>query len=156
MTATPISFPLVNGARHSFSSIELKINGQIFVGFKSINYSRTRSRTMVYGNSPDPLGKTRGTNEYKADCELYLAEFNAFKESLGAGYGDIAFDINVTYTENGFDTISDVIRGCTLDTTDSSNSQGNDPLVRKMELNPIKILFNGKDDLATPLTSPQQ
>lgn len=153
---TPIQYPLINGLRHSFSSIELKINGQIFVGFKSINYNRTRSRSMAYGNSPDPLGKTRGTNEYKADCELLLAEFHVFMSSLGAGYGDKAFDISVTYTENGFDTISDVIRGCTIDTTDSSNSQGTDPSVRKIELNPIKILFNGVDDLENPLTSPQQ
>ena len=54
MSASPISYPLVNGARHSFVSIELKLMGVIFQGFTSINYTRTRSRTMVYGNSPDP------------------------------------------------------------------------------------------------------
>ena len=150
-----IQYPLINGRRHSFASIELKLNGQIFIGFKSINYSRTRSRTMVYGTSPDPLGKTRGTNEYKADCELYLAEFQNFVNDLGSGYGDISFDITVTYSENGFDSICDVIKGCTLDSTDASNSQGTDATVRKMDLNPIKILFNGIEDLDVPLTAPQ-
>jgi len=153
-----IAYPLINGVRHSFSSIELKIAGQIYVGFKSINYSRKRSRTMVRGNSPDPLGKTRGTNEYTADCEIFLAEWNLLQsqlQNLGAGYGDQFFNIVVTYTENGFDTVSDTIVACTLDTTDVSQSEGADPLVRKFELNPLKILFNGLDDLANPLTGAQ-
>ena len=156
--ATQIPYPLVNGVRHSFTSIELNLAGLIFRGFKSINYSRNRSRAMPYGNSPDPLGKTRGKNEYKADCELYLAEWHVFQQtliSLGSGYGDQPFFVLVTYGENWFDTIQDQLLGCTLDTTDASNSEGTDPTVRKSELNPIKVLFNGQDDLATPLTSPQ-
>lgn len=152
MATTPISYPLVNGVRHDFSSIELKLNGQIFVGFKSINYSRTRSRTMVYGNSPDPIGKTKGTNEYAADVEIYLAEWNAFQDSLGEGYGDTLFQVLVTYSNDGFDTIQDVIRGCTIDGLEVSQSQGADPLSRKFEMSPLKILFNGLDDLAIPLS----
>lgn len=160
MATTPIQYPLVNGARHSFVSIELSINGQIYVGFKEINYSRTRSRTVVMGNNADPIGKTRGTNEYKCDASLYLAEFNALTlDSLGGttngSYGDFFFTIFVTYSENGFDTIVDTIAGNTLDTTDASNSQGNDPTVRKVEFNPLKILFNGVDDNAFPLVGTQ-
>lgn len=152
---TPIAYPLINGVRHSFSSIELKLNGQIFLGFRSINYSRTRSRSFARGNSPDPLGKTRGENEYSADCEVYLAEWNLFQSQLGAGYGDVFFQVLVTYTENGFDSIQDVLNGCTMDSTEASNSQGPDPLVRKFNLSPVKILFNGIDDLATPLVGVQ-
>lgn len=160
MATTPIAYPLVNGCRHSFVSIELKLNGQIFTGFKEINYSRTRSRSVVMGNNADPLGKTRGTNEYKADCTLYLAEFNAFVlDTLGGtangGYGDVFFAIAVTYSENGLDTIVDTLTGCTLDSTDASNSQGNDPTIRKFELNSLKILFNDVDDNSVPLTGTQ-
>jgi len=151
---TTIPYPLVNGTRHSFSSIELKLNGNIFIGFKSINYSRTRSRSMVYGNSPDPIGKTQGTNEYSADVELYLAEWNQFMESIGPGYGDTFFQVLVTYSANGFDTIQDTINGCTIDGLEVSQSQGTDPLVRKFDMSPLKILFNGKDDLAVPLVGP--
>ncbi len=148
---TPISYPLINGVRHSFASIELKLKEQIFIGFKSVNYSRTRSRTKVRGNHPDPLGKTQGENDYSADIELYLAEWNLFQEQLGAGYGDVFFQVLVTYSANGFDTIQDVINGCTLDSTEASQQQGPDPLVRKFDLSPLKILFNGKDDVETPL-----
>lgn len=160
MATTPIQFPLINGVRHSFSSIELKFSSTtpalvvVTVGVKSINYSRTRNRTMVRGNHPDPLAKTRGENEYKGDIEVYIAEFHQLMTGLGAGYGDVPFQVFVTYTENGFDTIADVLNGCTIDTTDASNSQGTDPTARKFELNPIKILFNGVDDLKVPLVSP--
>lgn len=150
--STPIPYALTNGVRHDCSSIELKIFGVVYIGFKSIKYSRKRNRTMVRGNHPDPLGKTRGTNDYDATCELYLAEFNRLQADLGPGYGDVPVPITVTYTENGFDTIQDVLQGCTLDSTEDAGGEGGaDPLTRKFSLSPTKILFNGIDDLATPL-----
>jgi hypothetical protein len=152
-----LTVPLVNGCRHSFASIELKLAGQIFLGFKSINYSRTRSRGEVRGAHPDPIAKTRGENAYTADCELFLAEFMAFLAVVCgsddiSGYGDIAFDVTVTYSEDGFTTIVDEIIGCHVDTTEASNGQGTDPTVRKVDLGPLKVRFNRKDDLKTPLT----
>lgn len=154
---TPIPYALVNGVRHSPVSIELKLQGQIFIGFKSIEYSRTRKRSMVYGHHPDPLGKTRGQNEYKASCELWLAEWNAFQAQLGTGYGDVLFQVLVTYTENGFDTIQDVINGSSMDSTEAaSEASSTDGLARKFDLNPVKILFNGIDDVAVPLTGVPQ
>ena len=162
---SPLQYPLINGVKHDFSSIELSIAGQIFLGFKSINYSRTRTRTMVRGNSPDPIAKTRGTNEYTGECEIYLAEWNyleslligqASQQGLNSGYGDVMFTVKVTYNDPGFDTIIDILQTCSIDATDASQSQGTDPLVRKVTLNPLKILFNNTDDLASPLVSPPQ
>jgi hypothetical protein len=163
---TPIAYPLINGVRHSWASVELKVGGQIIYGVKSINYSRKRTRVMARGFSPDPLGKTRGVNEYTADIELYLAEFNYLQAVLqalaatqqgaanGNGYGDVFFQVTSMYSENGFDQITDTINGCTMDSTEVGQTQSADPLVRKFELNPLKILFNGQDDLAVPLTAP--
>ena len=149
---TPIQYPLLNGRRHSFCSVELKLNNVIFKGFKKIDYKRTRERTDVYGNHPDPLGKTHGTNKYEASCELYLAEWNLFQATLGAGYGDVPFQIDVTYTENGFDMIHDTLMGCTLDSSEATNAQGNEGTSRPIELHPVKILFNGLDDVDQPLS----
>lgn len=147
--AGPILYPMINGVRHDFSSIEVVFGPHILIGFKSVNYSRTRTRTMVYGTSPDPLGKTRGKNEYKADCEMLLSEFDLV--SALPGYGDIPFTMVVTYSTNGIDTVADVLINCTIDSTDASNAEGADPTVRKIELNPTKILFGGKDDMLVPL-----
>jgi hypothetical protein len=156
---TPIQYPYINGVRHSFASVEFKFNGIIFIGIANMNYSRTRTRTMVRGNHPDPLGKTIGENEYSADCELYLAEWNQFQASLGtngAGYGDDSFTATCVYTANGFDMITDTILGCTLDVTEAALAKGTDPVSRKIQLSPLKILFNGLDDLAVPLVAPAQ
>lgn len=156
VATTPLQFPLINGAGFSYSSIELKINGLIFRGFKSINYDYSRERVKVYGNSPDPLFKTVGKADYTCDAEIYVAEWYAFMAQLGAGFGDVFFPILVTYTQAGFDTVQDSILGCTIDKLSASQSEGPDPLVRKVEFNPLKILLNGLDPLAIPLAPPPQ
>ena len=156
MPVSQIPLPLINGVRHSAASVELKVANIIIVGVKSVDYSRKRSRTQVRGFHPDPLGQTRGENEYDASIEIYLAEFNQLQAACqalngGKGYGDATFDVIVTYGENGFDTITDTIRGCNIDSTEAGVSQGPDALTRKIELSPLKILYNGLDDLTNPL-----
>lgn len=160
--ATPIQYPLTNGFRHSWASIEVKAAGQIFY-VTAVNYSRKRNRTMVRENHPDPTGKTVGSNDYSADIEMLLSEFNALQAALillanqaglNGGYGNVMFSVVVQYSENGLDTVTDTILGCTLDSTEASNSEGTDPSKRKIELNPLKILYGGQDDLATPLQAP--
>lgn len=148
----PLVVPLINGVRHSFASIELVLGPNRFNGFKSINYSRKRARAMVPGNHPDPLAKTRGMNAYSGDCELYLAEFNLFMLSLGGeGHGDIPFMVIASYAEIGMDVVVDELLGCNIDSTEASQAVGPDPLVRKVDLSPLKIRFNGFDDCLVPL-----
>lgn len=151
--ASSLSYPLVNGVRHTWASVEARFSGRIFY-FPEINYSRTRERPLIYLNHPDPVGKPRGKNGYAADATMLLAEFNLFQQLLAAqaqqlnvGYGDVFFDVLVSYNENGFDVITDTIKGCTLDSTEAAGAEGTDPLKRKFNLSPIKILFNGIDDL---------
>ncbi len=151
---TPIPYPLVNGVRHGFSSIELKIGPLTFIGFKSFNYNITRSRSLIRGNHPDPIGWTRGENEYKADCELYLAELLALLEELGDGWQDLPISVLCTYGENGFDTKKVELTGCHLDGLDFSAAQGTDGLAVKVDLNPLKILINGSDNNERPLAPP--
>lgn len=164
--ATPISYPLVNGYRQSFVSTEVTfsqpgLNGaagqalQLALrGYTSIKYTRKRSRTMVRGNHPDPIGKTRGENEYTCEVEYLLSEFQAIQaaiQALQAGYGDVAFNMIVTHAEPGSDPTTDTIIGCTIDSTENDSAQGTEATKRKMEFNPLKILLNGIDDTQVPL-----
>jgi hypothetical protein len=160
--AAAINYPVGTGYRHSWASIEVKLAGKVFYA-TSVNYSRKRNRTMVRENHPDPVAKTRGSNEYAADIEMLLAEFNALQaelinqanqQNLSGGYGDVFFDVVVQYTENNLDTVTDTIKFCTMDSTEASNSEGTDPTKRKFDLAPLKILFGGQDDLAIPLKAP--
>jgi hypothetical protein len=151
-----LAYPLVTGFRHGFASLsaEFKIPGGgtvTFRGFKSIDYNRTRDRGLVRGNHPDPIGKTRGENSYDADVEVYLAEYAALQRELGPGYGDILFNLLVHFVEGGFTGLQDELLGCTLDSTEASNAQGTDALTRKVKLNPLKIKFDGVDDVEVPL-----
>jgi hypothetical protein len=145
---------MINGLRHDWSSVEPKINGQILQGIKSINYTSARDAGYVRGISPDPIGQTRGTNTFTADCEVYLAEWNLLLNQLGDGWGDSFFNIQVSYAEIGFDQITDLLIGCRLIGVDASQSQSADPLSRKLTFLPTKIYYQGFDDLATPLTAP--
>jgi hypothetical protein len=151
-------FPLINGYRHGFTSITLKfqLDGgkkvQLFC--KSINYGRTRARGLLQVNTIDPVAKTRGVNSYKASVEMALAEYRLLISELGPGYGDKLFTTLVTYGENGFDTVTDELTGCTIDDDDASNAQGPDPLMRKLDLAPLKIKMAGIDDLEFPLAPP--
>lgn len=160
-TSQPIAVPLINGVLYSFAHIDLQIAGLEFTGgFKSIKYSRKRNREMVYSNSPDPVGKTLGQNEYSASAEVYLAwwlnTLNTIQSTLGTGYGDQAFDTLVSYNANGFKPFQDVIQNCNFDSTDGDNSAGTSALTRSIELSPTKIRFNSVDDLADPLVAAAQ
>lgn len=155
-TVAPILVPLTNGVVYSFGHVTLRIAGLEFTGgFKSIKRSRKRKRDMVMSNSPDPVGKTLGENEYQCSAEMYLAWWfallNTVQQTLGAGYGDQTFTILVSYNANGFTPFQDVILNCTFDSTEADDGTGTQALTRMVEFNPTKILFNGIDDLADPL-----
>lgn len=167
----PLSYPLINGFRKSFVSIEatffaslagasaqlgaagaavqvgsLNINMK---GYKNIHFERIKTRGEARGTHPDPLGKTRGTNKYKGTIEMLIEEYSLLQSQLAAiqlDYGNAFFSFSRTYTENGSDTIKDTAIGCTLDSTEGTDDQGDDPTMRKVELNPLKIYFNGLDD----------
>lgn len=165
----PLQYPLINGLRHDFSSIELKAAGQQFVGFKSLQHKRTRTRVKVRGAHPDPLGKTRGTNDYDCSLEMWKAEWYLLQVILdrlassqnvpfgavpGSGYGDAFFTITVLYFSVGMSTQKITISGNTVDEVDEDDQQGADPLVVKLVTNPLKIIYNDLDDVGSVLQAP--
>lgn len=163
----PLTYPLINGFRKSFVSVEARFVTSVaslsvaglnvgaslslsLLGFKDITMKRTRKRGLARGFHPNPLGKTRGTNEFECSLEMYVDEFNALVAQLSAvnpfAYGDVFFNFSRTYTENGTDTIVDTAYGCTLDETDGNDAQNDDPTTRKINLSPLNILFGGQPD----------
>lgn len=146
-----IAYPLINGVRHEWSSVEIKCKGKIFVGVKEIAYSHKLEPTKVYGTHPQPIGRTRGVYTPEASITLYLAEAQELREELGDGYMEESFDIVCAYSESALDAITDEIIGCRIKGEDHSASQGPDPLVRKFDLDVMLIRLNGKDALKSPL-----
>jgi hypothetical protein len=168
MTAqiSPISVPLTNGVVRSFGHVRLKIAGLEFTGgFKSIKRSRKRSREMVRSNSPDPVGKTLGDNEYECSAVVYFDWWanllQTVQQNLGPGYGDQAFTIYISYVGKNLVNYTDVIVNCTFDSTEADDQTGTAALTREINFAPTKIYFACPgglliDDLEDPLEAPQQ
>lgn len=172
MTISQIPYPLVNGFRQSFVSTSVRFAkasiagspGGIALslalrGYTKIKYKWKRTREMPRGNHPDPLGKTRGENEYTCEAEYLMAEANAIVQTIAqikSGFGDLFFDLIVTHAEQGTDTVTDSIIGCTLDSLENDSAQGAAPTKRAFEFSPLKILWNGQDNNAVVLRSTGQ
>jgi len=148
---TPVQYPLVNGVYHAFASVEIKWNGVIYVGVKSINYDQQLVPTKVRGAHAEAIGRTRGDLDANGDFELYLQQANQLITDLGAGYMEKVLGTTVTYSENGLDTITDELVSIRIQQISDGHSQGTDALTKKFTLNIMKVLHNGLEPLLNPL-----
>lgn len=146
-----IQYPLINGTRHEWSSVELKIKNQVFVGVKAFDYSDKLEPTKVYGTHAQPIGRTRGVYSAEGSIELWLAEYNELMKLLGPGFKEVSFDTVASYSESAFDTITDEILGCRIKGLAASQAQGADALSRKLDLDIMLIRWNGLESIAKPL-----
>jgi hypothetical protein len=158
MPPLAVPYPLINGHRYSFSSIELIINGlPNVVGFSSINYKPSLKASMVYGSRPQPLGRTRGKAEFTFDFEMYRLEFEILKATLGTvailGYGETQFDTIVQYWEALQPVVTDTILAARIEEVDLSNADGADPSKVKVTCSALSILLNGMSiaSIASPV-----
>lgn len=152
---TPIPLPLLNGSRHEYSSAEFRFKGRLIVGIKEFNYNDKLEPTKVYGTASEPIGRTRGVYLAEGSATMYLAEYQAFIAILGPGFKEVSFDGVASYSDAGVATITDRIVGIRIKSVDASNSQGADPSVRKMDLDIMKVLWNGLDSMKRPIPKQQ-
>lgn len=146
-----IQYPFVNGVRHEWSSVELRLRGDVYLGVKSFSYDDDLKPTKIFGTHPKPIGRTRGQYNCKASIELYTAEANRFRKALGPGYKEVAFDIVCQYIEDGFDTITDGIFGCRITTDKGGGASGSDALTVPWDLDPMNIIWNNIDSVMKTL-----
>lgn len=154
-----LQYPLINGVRHSFASIELTINTEKgprrIVGFKEIAYSQDLEPGEVRGSHPELLGRTIGDLKNEASVTLYNEEWKDLQDAMGDGYMQKAFDISVTYAHNeeevNIGVVTDELKGCRIKKIDRSHSQGTDGLEVKLDLHPMRILLNGKEAIKKPI-----
>jgi hypothetical protein len=144
----PISYPLVNGNRYSFVSIEAWIAGIPILGITSINYEDKLDPGIVKGTSMNMLGTTAGDRTSTCDVEMYRLEWDNLMVGLAAaglgGYGLARFDIMVSYSEAlGLAISKDLILGCRITNAAASNQKGNDPTTIKLTILPTSIEMNG-------------
>jgi hypothetical protein len=139
-----LTIPLVNGCRHSFASIEIAFDGVVFTGFKEISYNDGLEPGAVRGTSVQKIGRTKGDLTPEASLTCYTEEWKEILAKFGNGFGERVFTIVVAYRENDdADLVTDTIQGCRIKKVERSHSQGTDALEVKLELDVMKILWDG-------------
>lgn len=146
-----MDYPLINGTRHEWSSIEIKLRSDVYIGVKEIKYSDSLKGTKLRGTHPKPIGRTRGEYDAEASIVLWFAEASIFRKALGPGYKEVPFDIVVSYTEDGFETIVDEIIGARITKDEGGGSQGPDGLSTPWDLDPMDIIWDGISSLKKSL-----
>ena len=146
-----IQYPLINGHRFSFASLEIIMNGIPQLGVKSLNYSDELMPGEIYGTAPQKLGQTRGKQKTTFDFEMYLLEWEVLRSSLGLGglgYGETYWTCQVTFAEIGQPIKVDLINGIRVNKVESSNSDGTDGSFVKISCSAFRLLQNSKDTIA--------
>lgn len=144
-----VQFPLVNGVRHSWTSVECKLAGGVVAGITEFNYSPKLEAATVRGAGPLPIGTTTGLASYTADFTILLEEFNQFVTTLGPAWMTAFFDFEISYSDEGYaaaglSTITDSVRRCRITEVGAAASNGSgDATVRKVTLLPLEMYLNG-------------
>jgi hypothetical protein len=145
-----VAYPLINGVRHSWASIEIRVAGNIVLGITEINYNDGLEPGVVRGAGARPIALTTGEASFDGDFTILLEEFNTLVSLLGPRWKTVAFDIVVSYSEedSGLTTIVDTIQGARITKTEAGNSSGStDGTTRKCTIKPMGLLWNGVDSM---------
>ncbi len=146
-------YPLVNGFRHSWASVEAKIQNIPFRGIQEVNYTTKQEGEKLWGPHPEALGETLGELDHEGSIVLPTREFYHLLGMLGPGFMKVRFPIVVSYAEeeDGGEVITDELLFCRLRNLDASNARGAGALMRKVDLSIMKIKWNGVEAFDPPL-----
>ena len=138
-------YPLINGVRHDYSSVEIMIKGARVFGVKDISYSSKLDPGKVTGTHAAILGRTRGQLTEEGSFTLYEAEWSDLLGALGNAFMEKGFHITVNYREDGQPMVTDRLIGCRLTSVEHSPASGSEPLTVKLSVHVMKITRNGLD-----------
>lgn len=149
-----VAYPLINGVRHSWSSLECKFANQTQLGITKLDYSSKLQGTPVRGAGPLIIAHTTGIQETSGSFTMLLEEFNTWnnflaQQSVDGAWMKVNFDIVAMYADDGLSTIVDTLQGVRIaevkiGTTESGSA---DPTTRDCTLTITNILWNGKSGM---------
>jgi hypothetical protein len=148
------TYPLINGNRYDFSSVEITLNGSRTLGVSEVSYTSTLEPGTVFGTGSQVLGRTRGQLEESGAITLFKQEFAELVDALGQGFMEASFDITISYRDNGSPLVTDILRGCRITSVQDSASQGSDAIAVACDLH-IMLIERGGKQAVQPLAAPQ-
>lgn len=145
--------PAINGRRLSHASLEAKLDGNVYTGFKSLNFDDSLTPGRVGGTHPVKEGNTLGDYEANGNYEMVKEHAQVLRLALaakaddGESYGTVEFDIFVSYQENGSVHTVELLK-CRIQKVEDGSSQGPDGLTEKHTLFVTHIKRDGKSLVA--------
>jgi hypothetical protein len=142
----------VNGVHNSYCSIEFGAGGLVLPdgAIKSINYRQNGERGHLRGTSRVWQGRTAPIVTPEGDMEIYQAFWKQYLLPLFSAAGALGFmefsvPVTVTHAEirNPDRTVVDTLYGVCINSVDSSNTEGTDPTVIRLDLDIMEIEFAG-------------
>lgn len=137
--------PLINGQRHSWSSIEVNLLDRIVTGITSISYDDTEMKENHYGAGNMPVHRGRGKYEANASLTLYNYEVEAIQAALPRGkrlMDSPPFDIKVSFLDETDAIVTHVIRNCEFKSNNRNMSQGDTKIEVSLDLIVSHIEWN--------------
>jgi len=142
----------INGAMHSWSSVEFRIDGEDFVGFTSIDYGDKRDRVKAWGQGRSHAPKGVSAGKYEADNVKLtcwkgdLQELRrrlAQKASDGTSYGNVFFYMTLQFIEADDKPLCVEFLKCWMTTNHAGHEESPDPLKEDVEIGVSAIKRNG-------------
>lgn len=147
-----IRFPLINGKRPDFASIQWQLQdtnwpaGVPIGGFRSISYEESSSGTEAMGAVRTPIGLTTGQVTFNGSFEVYKDEWNAMCAALAlldVGYMEAMFNMTFTYvTPFNVAPGIDQLIGVMLRKASDNHQQGGEALVVRVDFQFMNISRN--------------
>ncbi len=137
--------PLINGQRHSWSSIEVNLLDRIVTGITSISYDDTEMKENHYGAGNMPVHRGRGKYEANASMTLYNYEVEAIQTALPRGQrlmDSPPFDVKISFLDESNAIITHVIRNCEFKSNNRNMSQGDTKIEVSLDLIVSHIEWN--------------
>lgn len=128
--------PLINGVRHSWSSIKINILGRTVTGVTAISYSDSEDKVDHHGAGKYAVHRGRGNYKAEAKITLFAYEVDAIARAAGGRITDIdMFDITVVYLPEGQDgLITHVIRNVEFTGNKRDAKQGDSAIEVELDL----------------------
>lgn len=163
-----VPYPLINGHRFSFSSLQIQLAAKKTIGFKSISYKSSLKPAIVRGTNAQVVGRTRGVHESSGELVLYqedwadflavLSTLSGFTSGLSPGglppgFMEVSWDAAVGYSETPVSPVQlNLLKGCRITDIDESHEEGEEALSVKLSLSILMIQYNGAYPVNIPLT----
>lgn len=129
----------------SWVDLRLKVDGKELVGFTSLGCGDAIEDELVYGNSREPIGRTRG--KYTVDdgtITLYHNTLVDILDTFGDGWGDKRFEVVEQIDLGNGRYSTTVLEGCRWKGAPAGGEEGTSALTRELKFSYLRIKRDGK------------